>query len=381
MFRQSQYFWYPKDTGCESEYQDACAIDAGRGIAAIADGVADSVFPRRWAALLSLAAVQNPPFVNDAELLTEWLKPLRRIWKEEVNLLKSNDSLSWNQEAKLLEKRTASSTLLWVEFSNEDDQASDTAIRYCSYAVGDCCLFHVRDNQLLKSFPITDSKELDLDPSSIESSRRSDSAWQFKECEGFCEPGDWIVLATDAVAGWILSENECKARMNWELLWSMTRQDFEKRIAVLRENGQIRFDDSTLVLLQIGQPRSGTHMATRLEGTALGIGSLSRKEVDVDATLGVDEGRSSTELLPFVEEAQRKADAESQHATADDPGQCLSVQEANEQCPTEPDRPFDGLANEFDGYKEPAQPRSETVASKEPGAADAQGKDDTDAAS
>ena len=46
---ESKTFWLSKDADFPDEYQDAFAVDAERGVAAIADGVASAIFSARWA--------------------------------------------------------------------------------------------------------------------------------------------------------------------------------------------------------------------------------------------------------------------------------------------------------------------------------------------
>ena len=61
MYFQSKTFWLAKDASQAEQYQDAFALDAARGIAAIADGVSSSLFSAPWAKILTEAVVAGPP--------------------------------------------------------------------------------------------------------------------------------------------------------------------------------------------------------------------------------------------------------------------------------------------------------------------------------
>ena len=69
MFFQHRSFWLPKEVQHPDQYQDAFAVDGVQGVAAIADGAASSLFAAPWARLLSRAAVEHTPQVDDPQAL------------------------------------------------------------------------------------------------------------------------------------------------------------------------------------------------------------------------------------------------------------------------------------------------------------------------
>jgi len=242
-------FWLAKDVQQGKQYEDAFRVDDERGIAAIADGVSSSYHAADWARLLVRSAVDQRPDIHDGESVSQWLAAARRQWVTPLDL----ESLPWHQKAKAQEG--ASATLLTVELFPVDvrDARAKGDFRLVCYAVGDCCLFHVRNDQVLRVFPIESSQLFDRDPPVIGSVNRSkDHLLQFDTLEDYCLEGDLLVLATDAMAAWALRLLEAGRSPEWERFWDMSEQEWEHGIYTLREQRQMRYDDATIVLLRLG---------------------------------------------------------------------------------------------------------------------------------
>jgi len=246
-------FWLPKDVGFAHEYEDASAVDDRRGVVAIADGVASAMFSRQWAELLTRAVVEDTPEAVDGFLPREWLAVVRKAWRESIEV----DRLNFFQRQKLQQVGGGYCTLLWVVLepaAAEDvgDSSPEVVASWRGYALGDCCLFHVRGTDLLASFPILNSAEFDLDPLSVPSlDRGHDHLLRLGQAVGECQAGDLLVLATDAVAKSLLQQMEGGAAIDWNEFWTFSSESFNEYISNLRANQAIRFDDSTLVVLRI----------------------------------------------------------------------------------------------------------------------------------
>lgn len=241
MIFRSKSFWLPKDLEHESEYQDAFSVDADRGLAAIADGVSSAIFSKRWADILTARAVAEPPTVDDSESFTAWLADGRKQWLGSIDVGK----LTWHQRPKI--KAGAFSTLLCVQVSRGGDQPTLSA-----WAVGDCCMFHVRDSAMLRSFPMERSEQFAVDTPAIGSNdTNKDHLLSFSSTSERCAVGDLIVLATDAIACWMLAELEAGRAVDWESFFTISEDDWKQHIIELRNQGTIRVDDTTLVLLRL----------------------------------------------------------------------------------------------------------------------------------
>jgi hypothetical protein len=246
MFFQHRAYWLPKDTQDPSRYEDAFEVDPARGLAAICDGVSSTLFSGRWADILAKATVAQPPQVGSPEGLDAWLNHYREAWSATID----ESSLAWHQKPKLLEG--AASTLLWIELAapgNHDEVARPFRLR--SYAIGDCCLFHVRDGQVLQTFPILESARFDSNPQVIRSVVKRSDVVAFEAMESSCNPADLLVLCTDAIGAWLMRQLEAGFPLDWDAFWETTPEDWQQWLVELRQGNQIRFDDSTMVLLRV----------------------------------------------------------------------------------------------------------------------------------
>jgi hypothetical protein len=115
--------------------------------------------------------------------------------------------LPWHAEEKVLEGSFA--TLLGVTVSERHWRA---------IAVGDTCLFHVRDGAMLSSFPYTASAEFSASPVLVCTAARSAQSMTdaIRLAEGELRAGDVIVMATDGLAEWLLRSVE-SARQPWHI--------------------------------------------------------------------------------------------------------------------------------------------------------------------
>ncbi len=259
MFFEHRTFWLPKDIQQPQGYEDAFELDPAGGKAAICDGVASSLFAGRWAAILAQAAVKQTPQVRDPQQMEDWLRQQRERWSASID----ESGLAWHQKPKLLEG--ASSTLLWIELSGKDaPDGTPRPRRLRCYALGDCCLFHIRRGLVLQTFPIEESARFDDHPQVLRSVYKRADTVAFEAFETPCHPGDLLVLCSDAVACWTLRQLEAGGTVDWEAYWQLSSSDWQQWILQLRQDHQIRYDDSTVLVLRVSgrQPRSSGKSAS-----------------------------------------------------------------------------------------------------------------------
>jgi hypothetical protein len=245
---QSQTFWLAKDADSPDQYQDAFGLDAERGLAAIADGVSSAIFSGPWARILTRATIDDPPRFDVPGEFQDWLARRRAAWSGEIDTTK----LTWYQRPKMVDG--AMTTLLWCELWPDETGDDGLAKNYqlYSFAIGDSCLFHVRDGKWLAWYPLTGSAEFGLNPAVVHSiDRKRDHLLEFRRYDERCLPGDLLVLATDAIALWAVECQEAGDPIEWERYWGMSDEAWRDEIFALRSENRIRFDDSTLVLLRV----------------------------------------------------------------------------------------------------------------------------------
>ena len=249
---ESRTFWLSKDVDEPAQYQDASALDAERGVAAIADGVSSTIFSGPWARLLVESVVASPPNLNDTDAFVAWLRKEREAWRSQID----TSRLTWYQRPKMVDG--AMTTLAWIELLPVETAADGraTSYRVRAAAIGDSCLFHVRDGKCAGAFPMNSSGEFGLNPAVIGSvDRKLDHLLAFSLYDEPCPVGDLLVLATDAIALWAVARQEAGEPVDWTRYWDLSDDEWRSEIFALREDHRMRFDDSTLVLLRVIEER------------------------------------------------------------------------------------------------------------------------------
>jgi hypothetical protein len=149
--------------------------------------------------------------------------------------------------------------LVWLRLLDNDElrdgrEQATTEVM----AIGDSCLFHVRDDEMLESFPLDVAHEFDSSPlvlGSVDLNR--DDQLRFERLEISCRTGDLLVLCTDAVAAWALQRHEQGEPVLWSDYWDMSPEAWAAEVCDLRMHSMMRYDDATIVLLRVGQVAGG----------------------------------------------------------------------------------------------------------------------------
>lgn len=222
------------------------AAGSGTVRIALSDGASESAFAREWATALTRAFAAAPPDLESLteESLNEWLQSPREQWNDGVPW----DRLPWHGEAKA--RAGAFATLLGLTIRPSPDESGESGFR--ALAVGDSCLFLIRDGQLHSSFPLERASQFDNTPPLVRS-KSGDAAdlWQAaRQCEGECAAGDIFLLASDALANWLLGGVE-EGRETWRELLALDPDGWEDWVAQRRDAGALGNDDTTLAIVEI----------------------------------------------------------------------------------------------------------------------------------
>lgn len=201
---------------------------------AIADGASESWQAGPWAQLLVEAFTKEEPAAWPT-----WIPRVQSRWKQHV--APSSQALPWFVEERA--KQGAFATFLGVVIDEDGWQA---------VAVGDSCLFCVREDQLALAFPLTQSSDFGNTPwligsrTSADKVPREQAQWLIDDRK----PGDRLFLMTDALAQWFLRETE-SGRRPWRdpALTCNANDAFAERVVRLRAEHGLRNDDTTLVVI------------------------------------------------------------------------------------------------------------------------------------
>ena len=211
--------------------------------AAIADGATDSAFAARWAQELTRLFVENPP-VNDEGVLSdisEWLKPAQSAWHDSVQW----DRVPWHGIDKA--RRGAVATFLGLTIESADDGQ----LKVRSIAVGDCELIIIDSkDQMTMKFPVKKASEFNNRPDLICSNPKGNQGLDtlVKRDTASISLHDLVILTTDAMAEWLLSEGNTSDRCRQ--ISQMDDTEFAAWLESERNCGRIKNDDTTIAFIE-----------------------------------------------------------------------------------------------------------------------------------
>ena len=259
MRARARAFWAPKAGHSAEEYEDAFWWDYPPGAdgrdtfrCAVADGATETSFSGLWADLLARGFCKGR---LDPDALAAGLPGLQRVWRRLVGA----KPLPWYAEEKVRSGAFAAVAGLTVlparDGGPEGDGADSPGGRWRALALGDSCLFQVRDEGVV-AFPVAHSAEFGNRPALL-SSNPAANAGLADRLPGACGdwlPGDRFYLMTDALACWFLRATEADERP-WEALRDLAATGgsagFAGWVGELRAGGALRNDDVTLVMVEL----------------------------------------------------------------------------------------------------------------------------------
>jgi hypothetical protein len=168
---------------------------------ALSDGASTASFSAEWANRVANWYVSRSHH-PDGDALLRMAPALGKGWRRSV----SSRPLPWHAEEKM--QGGSFATLLGVTVSESHWRA---------IAIGDTCLFHVRDGSICAAFPYTTSEEFGARPTLVWTGPSTPAfAGGIREAEGDLEPADVFVAATDGFAQWLLASVE-QHRQPWDV--------------------------------------------------------------------------------------------------------------------------------------------------------------------
>lgn len=217
-------FWLPKNGACDSEYEDAFlpATESERDLSfrlgqpmniAIADGATEASFSRDWAKDLTSAYVRDPCAFyrkNARKQLPTLIGELGARLNSRIGELLRASDVPWYAEEKAQQGAFAALLGLTVwEIGNDRSERG----KWRAAAIGDCCLFHIRNRELLVSFPLENSAQFNNHPCLLSSRSDVNGALSEHHLEksGTWQDGDEFLLMTDAMACWFLQRWELRS--------------------------------------------------------------------------------------------------------------------------------------------------------------------------
>ncbi len=246
MWVRTEAFHVQKHGNAEQEYEDAffppgaLAVQLSGFRCAVADGASESAFADLWARLL----------VRGFGRRKMQLEHLRRLWQRAI----AKRPKPWYVQNKIARGAHAAFVGLSIHETAARKGRKDEARRsWRAVAVGDSCLFHVRNDELLAAGPMQTSAAFNNSPYLLASKqkqglRRSEDF--VTVLTGAWKPGDAFYLATDALSQFLLAEQEAE-RPPWAVLRALGAGTFASLVAKLRAGEAIKNDDTTLLRVEV----------------------------------------------------------------------------------------------------------------------------------
>ena len=295
-------YWAPKEGSSAAEYEDAWRVLPGpadelpgRWVAvAVADGATESLLARQWAAMVVDEFAVARGSACDAHSFAGTALALSARWPAVVDSYmaereKAARPLRWYERPGI--EKGAFATLLTLQMQVDTPPGDDAEPQadpgtpqadpgtpqadpgtpqadpgtpqadpgiprvigeWRSAAIGDTCLFHVRDGRLQAAFPLSESGSFDTSPALLGSCDADPGpivdhvrlAW------GTVAEGDDFFVCTDAMAAWFLSRSE-EGGKPWETLRDLSEIGFAEWVYEARRISGLHNDDVTLVHIDI----------------------------------------------------------------------------------------------------------------------------------
>jgi hypothetical protein len=248
-----------KEAESPEDCQDAYCFGPEKARYAVADGATQSFYPAQWAKLLVERFCKEKDTLNTDILSSgewsRWLELVQRRWYEEIQREVENHQAYYNKN-RFIGKESAAATFAGIEFKN--DSSDKKRLFWNAMIIGDSCLFKINEHDF-ESYLLKHSSDFTNQPDYFASFEKDNKYEPFFSSLGTTKRGDVFLLATDALAKWILREREA-GQDNLKKIWNtistiQNEKDFERFIGNIRQDEQISLDndDSTLVIISVGE--------------------------------------------------------------------------------------------------------------------------------
>jgi hypothetical protein len=248
----TRHCWLPKSPEAAEEWEDSVELSEATMRFAVADGAAAGFDSREWARALVTAYRDDPPTRGSPpEAAAEWMRRTGERHHARRQDVASADAWMYARA----EREGSFAAFLGLRFwPLQPDRLGWEAI-----AVGDCCLFHVRESRLLDTFPLRRPEQFTRRPDLVPSAPRSLSLLTSRVLieHGVAEPGDLFLLGTDEISTWLLGQGGTSPV--WRDLRHLRRAGFRALVEEQLAAGTMEPDDVTLACLQVHRGQAQHH--------------------------------------------------------------------------------------------------------------------------
>lgn len=257
------FLFLPKEGEPLVECQDRFALNASTHCYAVADGVAGSFVPGPWARIIARNFVNHGGVFRDQNDFQEWLRMcsqqwytwMQQQWVPTINALRQrNGDKPSNWDADI--EQGAQTTLIGCALSMQAISMYVVNV----FAIGDGEFFLFRQNEAgewkpIHAFPFLDIDGFGVHPQTlvtVPSPTLLERAWmQQKTATISAISGDRIVLASDTLAKWLMTQMQ-QQNTKWTLfLHSTNNTELEQYLRDELHNNRLEDDDLTMLVIPL----------------------------------------------------------------------------------------------------------------------------------
>jgi len=228
-----------------SECEDAVTVDPRRAVLAVADGASSSFGAHLWAETLTKHFVRQPPKPLSVGSFGTWLSEARAAAPTPSTQPAADSSATpngwWSEQGA---RQGAYSTIVGAAIMTDGDARVATVM-----CLGDSCAFVLTgtpgERVIRRALPYEDASQFGSHPALLASMLdrvHDEPSWTTVPTS----PGDLVILASDAVAEWLLSDPK-----RFALLDGDEPEAVATRLIGERSDGRIVNDDLTVAVLEL----------------------------------------------------------------------------------------------------------------------------------
>lgn len=225
-----QVFTRSKLDAPQEENEDAAAVDGDGRIVAVSDGASSAFASSLWSRQLVDGFVTRNGLLPAGERVA-FVADCAAAWER---LTRETADASWWEDAARQKGSFAAFVGLTI----------DEAGAWKALAVGDCCVFVTRNDQMVRSFPIERADHFNSTPSLLTTVDPGHGEWQ--EANGQLDSNDVMLVASDGIAAWLLTKPEDRLAALLD-----TSTDLTDLVDRERKQQRMENDDVTLVTVRV----------------------------------------------------------------------------------------------------------------------------------